>query len=104
MILPKKRNCTASQPIYQLRWIGRTSLRFDLPAGREPTSPNVSLDIVRWTGVTCAFRGTSMERSPLLTVFAASVARTVGIANLSLVLRVVGSSSVSLNNLLRSIT
>jgi hypothetical protein len=45
-----------------------------------------------------------MERSPLLTVFAASVARTVGIANLSLVLRVVGSSSVSLNNLLRSIT
>jgi hypothetical protein len=45
-----------------------------------------------------------MERCPPLTVFAASVARTVGIANLSRVLPIVGSSSISLNNLLRIVT
>jgi hypothetical protein len=44
-----------------------------------------------------------MERCPLLTVFAASVARTVGIANLSRVLRIVGPYNTSLNDLLRSI-
>jgi hypothetical protein len=40
-----------------------------------------------------------MERCPLLTVFATSVARTVGIANLSRVLRIVGSSSITQNNI-----